>query len=67
MTPVVTLEELLAWNEESSSYWKAHLDANPALLQLPCGISGTTDVHDFVRTSGAWNCAGPSASPANPR
>lgn len=49
MTPAITFEELLAWNEESSDFWKTHLDANPTLLQLPCGIGGAENVLDFVR------------------
>ncbi len=49
MTPAITLEELLAWNCQSADFWKAHLDANPALLQLPCGIGGNADVQGFVR------------------
>jgi len=49
MTPAITLEELLAWNQESSAFWKAHLEANPALLELPCGIGGTANVQEFVR------------------
>ncbi|MGA2886769.1 MAG: DinB family protein [Terracidiphilus sp.] len=49
MKPAVTLEELLTWNHESSSFWKAHLDANPALLELPCGIGGNANVQAFVR------------------
>ena len=44
MSVGITLEELLAWNEEASDFWKAHLDANPALLELPCGIGGTANV-----------------------
>ena len=48
MTPAITLEELLTWNEEASNFWKAHLDANPALLELPCGIGGATNVQEFV-------------------
>jgi uncharacterized damage-inducible protein DinB len=48
MTPAITLEELLAWNQESSNFWKAHLDANPALLELPCGIGGTANVKEFA-------------------
>ena len=35
MTPTITLEELLAWNHESAAFWKAHLEANPALLDDP--------------------------------
>ena len=49
MTPAITLEELLAWNHESAAFWKAHLEASPALLQLPCDIGGTANVQEFVR------------------
>jgi uncharacterized damage-inducible protein DinB len=48
MTPAITLEELLAWNQESSNFWKAHLEANPALLELPCDIGGTANVLEFA-------------------
>jgi hypothetical protein len=48
MSAGISLEELLAWNEESSNFWKAHLDANPHLLDLPCGIGGTANVREFV-------------------
>jgi uncharacterized damage-inducible protein DinB len=48
MTPAITLEELLAWNQEASIFWKTHLDANPALLELPCGIGGTVNVMEFA-------------------
>jgi uncharacterized damage-inducible protein DinB len=49
MTPAITLEEMLAWNEEASAFWKACLGADPALLHLPCGIGGNADVQAFVR------------------
>ncbi|HEY1901052.1 MAG TPA: hypothetical protein VGG56_01375 [Terracidiphilus sp.] len=49
MTPAITHEELLTWNCESADFWKAHLNANPALLLLPCGIGGNADVQAFVR------------------
>jgi len=49
MTPAITLAELLAWNDEASTFWKAHLEANPALLDLPCDIGGTANVRQFVR------------------
>jgi uncharacterized damage-inducible protein DinB len=45
----ITLEELLAWNDQSASYWKSHLDANPKLLELPCGIGGAANVQEFIR------------------
>ena len=49
MSVGITLEELVAWNEQSSDYWKAHLETNPALLELPCDIGGTANVQGFVR------------------
>lgn len=45
----VSMDELLAWSEESSNFWKAHLDANPALLELKCGIGGAANVQQLVR------------------
>jgi uncharacterized damage-inducible protein DinB len=49
MTPAITLEELLVWNDEASAFWKAHLEVNPALLEVPCGIGGAANVRQFVR------------------
>jgi uncharacterized damage-inducible protein DinB len=49
MSVGISLEELLAWNQESSDFWRAHLEANPHLLELPCGIGGSTNVQEFVR------------------
>ncbi len=49
MSVGITLQELLAWNEESSNFWKAHLEANPHLLALASDIGGTTNVQEFVR------------------
>jgi uncharacterized damage-inducible protein DinB len=49
MTAALTLEELLSWNEQSSAFWKSHLDANPNLLELPCGIGGAATVQELVR------------------
>jgi uncharacterized damage-inducible protein DinB len=49
MSTGITLQELLTWNQEASSFWKAHFDANPHLLELACGISGAATVQDFVR------------------
>jgi uncharacterized damage-inducible protein DinB len=49
MSTGITLEEMLAWNDQASVYWKARLDANPALLQLPCDIGGAANVQEFVR------------------
>lgn len=48
MTPAITLEELLIWNEETARFWKLHLQANPALLELPCSIGGTKNVEELA-------------------
>lgn len=49
MSPAITLEELLAWSCQSSAWWKAQLDANPALLDLPCDINRGSTVQQLVR------------------
>jgi uncharacterized damage-inducible protein DinB len=49
MSVGITFEEMLAWNNQASDYWKAHLDANPNLLDLPCGIGGSKNVLELVR------------------
>jgi uncharacterized damage-inducible protein DinB len=49
MTPAITMQELLVWNQESSSFWYEHLKSDPALLELPCGIGGAANVQEFVR------------------
>jgi uncharacterized damage-inducible protein DinB len=49
MSVGVSLEELLSWNDEAARFWKAQLDANPALLELPCDIGGAQNVQQFVR------------------
>lgn len=49
MSVGISLQELLAWNRESSSFWKTFLDAHPDVLALPCDIGGTANVQEFVR------------------
>jgi uncharacterized damage-inducible protein DinB len=45
----ITLEELLVWNDEAAQQWKSHFDANPAALELPCGINKSENVQALVR------------------
>ncbi|HVN93869.1 MAG TPA: DinB family protein [Terracidiphilus sp.] len=49
MSAGISFDEMLAWNDEASQWWKTHLDANPNLLELPCGIGGAATVQEFVR------------------
>jgi uncharacterized damage-inducible protein DinB len=47
--PAITIQELLDWNVEAACFWKAHLDANPALLDVPCEIAGSANVLGLMR------------------
>lgn len=49
MTVGISLEELLAWNDQAAGYWYEHLDINPSLLQLPCDVGSSASVQEFVR------------------
>lgn len=49
MTVGISLEELLAWNDQAANYWYEHLDINPSLLQVKCDIGGASSVQEFVR------------------
>ena len=49
MTAAISLEELLGWNCEAANAWKSYLNANPAVLQLPCDIGGNSNVQGLVR------------------
>lgn len=49
MTTGIGMEELLAWSDEAAGSWRAHLEANPALLELPCDIGGAANVQGLVR------------------
>jgi uncharacterized damage-inducible protein DinB len=49
MTVGVSLAELLSWDEETSAFWKAYFEANPAQLDLPCSIGGTANVRELVK------------------
>lgn len=49
MSVALQMDELLVWNDEASSFWKAHLAKNPALLELACGIGGAVTVQELVR------------------
>lgn len=47
--PALTLDELLAWSDDTTRSWLDFLAANPALQQLPCGIYGTETILGLVR------------------
>lgn len=49
MTAGISLEELLAWNDEAAGYWYEHLDINRSLLELPCDMGGARNAQEFLR------------------
>ncbi len=42
-------EELLAWSDETAARWEQFLEANPAVLQLPCDIAGVHSVAELLQ------------------
>lgn len=40
--PILTAEEALKWNENTSNQWRKFLTENPAILALPCDIARNT-------------------------
>lgn len=42
--PNLTADEVLAWLEKTSSGWRALIEQNPQVLELPCDIAGTQTV-----------------------
>jgi uncharacterized damage-inducible protein DinB len=49
MTPVLTAEEILAWNEKTASGWRQLLTNHPEILTQPCDIAGTKSVAELLQ------------------
>jgi uncharacterized damage-inducible protein DinB len=49
MTATIKLEELLNWSREAANFWKAHFEADPPQLELPCTIDDSGKVQELVR------------------
>jgi uncharacterized damage-inducible protein DinB len=49
MSTAITLEELLAWSDETTQKWFQFLAQNPQVLELPSGIFNTTNLLGLVR------------------
>ena len=45
----MTSEDLLRWNEGTTSIWKEHLRSHPELLTYPCDIRGAKTVADLLQ------------------
>jgi len=47
--PVLTAEEILAWNEKTARGWRQLLTTHPELLTQPCDIAGTKNVAELLQ------------------
>jgi uncharacterized damage-inducible protein DinB len=47
--PVLTAEEVLAWNEKTAQNWRQLLNHHPELLTQPCDIAGTKTVAELLK------------------
>jgi uncharacterized damage-inducible protein DinB len=47
--PVLTAQELIAWNEKTSDGWRHFLAGHPELLSLPCDIAGVKTVAELLQ------------------
>jgi uncharacterized damage-inducible protein DinB len=47
--PVLTAEEILAWNEKTAKGWRQLVTKHPELLTQPCDIAGTKNVAELLQ------------------
>jgi len=47
--PILTAEEVLAWNEKTAQNWRQLLTSHPELLTQPCDIAGTKTVAELLQ------------------
>lgn len=47
--PVLTVEDLIAWNEHTHAEWKKLFTAHPEALAIPCDITGTKNVAELMQ------------------
>jgi uncharacterized damage-inducible protein DinB len=47
--PALTADEMLAWLETTSKSWRALIEANPEILELPCDVMGVGTVGGLLQ------------------
>ena len=47
--PVLTAQEMIAWNEKTSNGWRKLLASHPELLTMPCDIMGVKTVAELLQ------------------
>lgn len=67
--PVLTAEEMLAWNERTAQTWRQLVEEHPEVLHIPCDIYGVRTVGELlqhvvaVETRYAQRLAGTTETP----
>jgi uncharacterized damage-inducible protein DinB len=47
--PVLTADDVIAWNEKTSQEWRKFFTKHPELLTVPCDIAGTKTVGETLQ------------------
>lgn len=47
--PVLSVEDLIAWNEHTHAEWRKLFNEHPEVLTLPCDIAGTKTVAELMQ------------------
>jgi uncharacterized damage-inducible protein DinB len=47
--PILTAQDLIAWNEKTATNWQRLLTSHPELLTQPCDIAGTKTVAGLLQ------------------
>jgi uncharacterized damage-inducible protein DinB len=47
--PVLTAQDLIAWNEKTSTNWQELLTHHPELLTLPCDVAGAKTLGELLQ------------------
>ncbi len=47
--PVLTVEDVMAWNERTHAEWRRLLTEHPEVLAFPCDITGTKNVAGLLQ------------------
>jgi uncharacterized damage-inducible protein DinB len=47
--PILTAQDLIAWNEKTATNWQRLLASHPELLTQPCDVAGTKTVAELLQ------------------
>jgi uncharacterized damage-inducible protein DinB len=47
--PILTAQDLIAWNEKTAKGWRQLLTSHPELLTQPCDVAGTKTIAELLQ------------------